>query len=177
MAIWAYECRPCSGKGVWLVSRASVNALPAEVHILRVKVGSQWRCAVVDRGHPVEVEAMLLREMVASDLADCPECARQVAAETGQTLGSASASEVQAAAVSMQGRRMLVVLVPLDVVRSAGEADMLIADLRPRLGNVELLLMGQEGDGTPNYYGDAALVDLLADVPIDKMPWKAYPLK
>ncbi len=176
MAIWAYECRPCAGKGVWLVSRASVDALPAEVHTLRVKVGSEWRCATVNRGRPVEVEAMLLREAIASDLQDCPECAPPPAAEAGRSTGRANAPEVQAAAVSIQGRRMLVVLVPLQLVQSAGEADMLVADLRPRFGNVDMLLMGQDEDGAPHYHGDAALARLLADVPIDKMPWKSYPV-
>ena len=175
MAIWAYECRPCAGNGVWLVSRAAVDVLPAEVQTLRVKVGSDWRCATVARGRPVEVEAMLLREAVASNLQDCPECAPPPAAEVGRGTGRATATEVQAAAVSMQGHRMLVVLVPLELVQSAGEADMLVADLRPRFGDVDLLLMGQDDDGAPHYHGDAGLVRLLADVPIDKMPWKSYP--
>lgn len=175
MAIWAYECRPCAGKGVWLVSRAAVDALPADVHTLRVKVGSEWCCATVDRERPVEVEAMLLREAVASDLQDCPECAPPPAAEAGRSTGRATATQVQAAAISMQGRRMLVVLVPFSLVQSAGEADMLVADLRPRFGNVDLLLMGQDDDGAPHYHGDAGLVELLSDVPIDKMPWKSYP--
>lgn len=81
MAIWAYECRPCSGSGVWLVSRELVDALPAEVRILRVKAGSGWRCAVVDRSQPVEAEAMLLRAAEAPDPHDCPDCAP--APETG----------------------------------------------------------------------------------------------
>ncbi len=176
MAIWAYECRPCAGKGVWLVSRASVDALPAAVRTLRVKVGSEWRCATVDRERPVEVEAVLLREAVASDLQDCPECAPPPAAEAGRGAGRAASTQVQAAAVSIQGHRMLVVLVPRELVQSAGEADMLVADLRPRFGNVDMLLMGQDDDGAPHYHGDAGLVDLLADVPIDKMPWKSYPI-
>ena len=176
MAIWAYECRPCAGQGVWLVSRAAVDALPTGVQTLRVKVGSEWRCATVERERPVEVEAMLLREAVASDLQDCPECAPPPAAEAGRGPGRAASTQVQAAAVSMQGHRMLVVLVPLSLVQSAGEADMLIADLRPRFGAVDMLLMGQDDDGAPHYHGDAGLVQLLADVPIDQMPWKSYPV-
>jgi hypothetical protein len=153
--------------------------LPADVHLVRVKVGSEWRCATVDRERQVEVDAMLLRDAVASDPVDCPECAPAPTPEAGPAPASASTSAraVQAAAVSIQGRQVLVVLVPLDVVRSPGEADMLIADLRPRFGNVALLLMGQDDDGTPHYHGNTALMELLADVPVDKMPWKAYPLK
>ena len=73
MAVWAYECRPCAGNATWLVSRERVDGLPADVRILRVKTGSGWACAIVDRSRPVEVEAMLLREGAASDERDCPE--------------------------------------------------------------------------------------------------------
>jgi hypothetical protein len=180
MAVWAYECHPCTGNAVWLVSRERVDGMPADVRILRMKTGSGWACAIVDRTRPVEVEAMLLRDAVASDEKDCPECAAQKAcaaapAAAGPALpGSASAvAPLQAAAISLQGRRMLVVLVRLDVVQSAGEADMLIADLRARCGGIDVVLMGQDDDGTPHYCGDAELVNLLADVPVDKIPWKA----
>jgi len=180
MAVWAYECRPCPGRDVWLVARQAVDALPADVRILRVKTSSGWRCAVVDRSHAVEAEAMLLRDAVASDEADCPECAPMLAvvvpppeAEPAQ---SATATDLQAAAISLQGHRMLVVLVRQSLLQSPGEADMLIADLRPRFGGIEVVLMGQGEDGAPHYHGDAELVNLLGDVPVDKMPWKAFPI-
>jgi hypothetical protein len=183
MAVWAYECRPCAGSAIWLVSRERVDGMPADVRILRMKTGSGWACAIVDRSRPVEVEAMLLRDAVASDERDCPECAAHKAgaaapaavgpAPTGS--GSAAAA-LQAAAISVQGRRMLVVLVRLDVVQNAGEADMLIADLRARFGGIDVVLMGQNDDGTPRYHsGDAELVKLLANVPIDRMPWQGFP--
>ena len=177
MAIWAYECRPCSGSGVWLVSRELVDALPAEVHILRVKAGSEWRCAMVNRGQPVQVEATLLRAAEASDTRDCPDCAPPPEADADLEPGpkSTTSAQVQAAAISIQGRRMLVVLVPLALASSAGEADMLITDLRLRFGNVDVLLMGQEDDGSPRYHGDPELVELVLDLPIDKMPWKNHP--
>ena len=84
---------------------------------------------------------------------------------------------MQAAAVSIAGRRMMVALVPLGVVQSPGEAEMLMADLRPRFGGIDVVLMGQDDDGTPHYHGDADLLSLLAEVPIERMPWKAYPLR
>lgn len=182
MATWAYECRPCSGSSdLWLVARERVDELPAGVTILRVKTGSGWACAVLNRSRLVEADAMLLREAVASDLHDCPECAPpQVAdpvpaATEPATQGPATA-QLQAAAISLQGHRMLVALVSLRVVQSPGEADMLRSDLQARFGGVSVVLMGQHDDGTPQYHGDAALVQLLADVPIDQMPWKSYPI-
>jgi hypothetical protein len=192
MAVWAYECRPCGGggetaDGLWLVSRQQVDAWPAEVTVLRVKSGAGWLCAAVDRSRPVQAEAMLLRDAVASDPGDCPDCgpppapaAHTTSAEplTDTPAPPAPASKtpsLTAAAISLQGRRFLVVLAPLAVVQSAGEADMLIADLQPRFAGVPLVLMGQHDDGTPQYHGDYSLVDLLADLPIDRMPWKPWP--
>ena len=181
MATWAYQCRPCSGSSdLWLVARERVDELPAGVTILRVKTGSGWACAVLNRSHLVEADAMLLREAVASDAHDCPECAPprvpDPAPATTKPAPQASAAPLQAAAISLQGHRMLVVLVGLNVVQSPGEADMLSADLSARFGGVDVVLMGQHEDGTPQYHGDTALVQLLADLPIDQMPWKTYPL-
>ncbi len=180
MAIWAYECRSCGGSGTWLVSRQQVDALSADVRILRVKTGSGWDCAVVDRSRSVAVEAMLVREAVASDPQDCPECAPLLAPRepaTGLEAAAIAPTQLQAAAISLEGKRMLVVLVGLGVVQNPGEADMLIADLRPRFGGIDIVLMGQDEDGMPCFGGDAALVKLLAGVPVDKMPWKSYAIK
>lgn len=179
MAIWAYECRPCQGSGVWMVSRELVDALPAEASILRVKVGAEWHCATVNRDRPVAVEAMLLRAAEASDAHDCPDCAPPTEpdselAPVAQRAASAQGLQVEAAAISIQGQRLLIVLVPLALVHSAGEADMRVADLSARFGNIDVLLMGQEDDGSPHYHGDPGLVELVSDLPIDKMPWKNY---
>ncbi|MBK6295740.1 MAG: hypothetical protein IPF55_16785 [Rhodoferax sp.] len=183
MTTWAYECRPCSGSSdLWLVARERVDELPAGVTILRVKTGSGWACGVLNRSRLVEADAMLLREAVASDLQDCPECAPSRApapapAATPETATHGpTGAQLQAAAISLQGHRMLVVLVGLNVVQSPGEADMLSADLCGRFGGVDVVLMGQHEDGTPQYHGDTALLQLLAEVPIDQMPWKTYPL-
>jgi hypothetical protein len=164
------------------VARETVDDLPPEVRILRVQAGGGWACAVVDRSRPVAVDRSLLRQAVASDAADCPDCAPLLASAAAPAPAAAAegdeapVGQVHAAAIALQGRRMLVVLAGLDVVRSPGEADMLAADLRTRYGGVDIVLMGQEDDGTPVYHGDADLLELLADVPVDKMPWKVYPM-
>lgn len=179
MAVWAYECRPCAGSGVWWVARERVDAWPADVQVLRAKVGADWRCAVIDRTRAAAVEAQLLREAVASDAGDCPECADsapQAAAAPEAAPLAAAAGAVQAAAISLSGRRLVVVLVPLDLVRNPGEAEMLIADLRPRFGGVDIVLMGQDEEGTPHYLGDADLLLLLDNVPVDRLPWKTFTL-
>jgi hypothetical protein len=53
---------------------------------------------------------------------------------------------------------------------------MSIETLSAGFGGVPIVLMAQKEDGTPGYYGDGDLVRLLRDVPIDKMPWKQFPV-
>ena len=178
MAVWAYECRSCPPGSTWWVARMRIDEVAPATNVLRVKVGKEWRCAIVDRRQAVEIEEQLLREAIPSDPVDCPECAAQPAAAPVREAAppARATGSLQAAAISIADHRMMVVLVPLDVVQSPGEAEMLVADLGPRFGGVDIVLLGQDDDGTPHYHGDADLVSLLAEVPVDRMPWKAYPL-
>lgn len=82
--------------------------------------------------------------------------------------------KIQAAAISMQGIPFVITLVGLDLVQNPGEADMAIESLQPHFGGVPIVLMAQHEDGTPVYYGDSTLVELLRDVPVDQMPWQEY---
>ena len=75
----------------------------------------------------------------------------------------------------MAATKFIVVLVGLTTVSGPGEADLVIADMQRRFG-VPIVLMGQEEDGTPIYYGNLDLKERLADVPVDRMPWKEYRL-
>lgn len=201
MAVWAYECRPCAGRGEWWVARDWVDTLPPAVQVLRVQAGGGWACGVVDRSRPVAVDLTLLREARVSDVDDCPDCAQQLAAQPAVTDrtrapsavaaetprashaaaedggGGGGTGQIQAAAIALQGQRMLVVLTGLELVRSPGEADMLAADLQSRFGGVAVVLMGQEDDGTPVYHGPPSLLELLADLPVDQLPWKVYPMR
>ena len=84
---------------------------------------------------------------------------------------------VQAAAISLQGQNFAVVLAQLDLIHNPGEADLAIDTLQPKFGGVPVILMAQKEDGTPVYYGEQDLVQLLEDLPVDKMPWKEYQFK
>ena len=82
--------------------------------------------------------------------------------------------KVQGAAISLAGQNFAVVLVGLDLVQNSGEADMAIDSMQPAFGGVPVVLMAQNDRASPIYYGDQAIVALLADVPVEKMPWKEY---
>ena len=85
--------------------------------------------------------------------------------------------KVQAAAMSMRGINFVVVVAQIDVVTNRGEADMAMDALRSTFGDVPVILMAQRDDGSPVYYGDADIVELLRDVPVERMPWKEYPAR
>lgn len=193
MAVWAYPCRLCADeRRTVFVSRQAVEALGPSVVTLRVRVGADWVCARVDRGRAVDVEGHVVRDAVAAAEHDCGECdKRQEPAPSAAAAGAdpeparsgvgagtgASRQHVQAAAISLQGVPMVVVLVSLQLVESPGEARLAVNDLGPRFGGAPIVLLGQRADGSPCYYGDPELVDLLADVPVGEMPWRAYPLR
>ena len=82
--------------------------------------------------------------------------------------------EIQAATISMGGTQFAVVHSGPELLTQQGEADMTIERLQPVFGGVPVVLMALMGDGSPRYYGDADIVNLLAGVPVDKMPWKDY---
>ena len=202
MSAFAFRCPPCSeGAPDWFVSQLDVERLGPDVRIVRVRVGRDWQCAVLDRQQTVVVEDQLLRSVIASDEADCPECAEWLAAASSSTTASPAgyeasanagtepsdsqppaeprqsgrdAAKLLAAAVSLQGQQFVVVACPMTLLESSGEADMAIEDLRPCFGGVPVVLMAQREDGSVRYYGDSQLVDRLAGIPIDRMPWKEY---
>ena len=204
MSAWAYRCRSCvEGEPDWFVSQLAVEELGPNVRIVRVRVGRDWKCGLLDRTQRVAVDSQLLRDVIASDAADCPDCAEMLAAATSPpsagTTGPAPsavsarpspdsqptcphseprrhAMKVQAAAISVQGHQFVVVVSRLALVSSPGEADMAIDDLQPYFGGAPVVLLAQKDDESPSYYGDRQLVELLAGIPIDKMPWKEYPV-
>ena len=82
--------------------------------------------------------------------------------------------KIQAAAISLQEVNFAIAVVDMDLLNAHGEADMAIERISPSFAGVPVVLMAQKEDGSPVYYGDEELVRSLADVPIDKMPWKEY---
>ena len=46
--------------------------------------------------------------------------------------------------------------------------------VRPFFPNMPIILMSQDKDGVPHYYGRKDIVDFLKTVPLDRIPWKVY---
>ena len=82
--------------------------------------------------------------------------------------------DIQAAAISLQQKNFVIVLVSMEMVTNSGAADMAIHTLEHKFGKVPVILMSQREDASPVYYGDQELVKILRDVSVDEMPWKTY---
>jgi hypothetical protein len=198
MSAWAFECRARDDSATrWFVSRTAINELPPGTRGVLVHVGDDWLPAVVDRSRQVAVEAMLLHDVIADEeftgigSAVSPESEPGTAAENLEPKRAVSRGidppdpqpdgrgqpvanqQVTAAAIAMAGTKFMVVLVGLTTASGPGEADLLIGGLQQKFG-IPVVLMGQEEDGTPVYYGNEDLKELLAAVPVDRMPWKGY---
>ncbi|MCB1954453.1 MAG: hypothetical protein KDG55_02185 [Rhodocyclaceae bacterium] len=170
--------------------------MPASTHFLQVRIDGDWHCVVVDRDRRVEVEQMLIRDAVVASGSDCPDCAAQLEALAAEAAAAApppppqarsapaddsaapaSAGTVQAAAMAIQGQRLVVVLVPLALVESPGEAEMATERLAATFQGAPIVLMGQRDDGSPHYAGDPLLCGLLEGIPLERMPWKVFRLR
>ena len=76
MSAWAYRCHPCvEGEADWFVSQLDVEQLGPDVRIVRVRVGGEWKCALLDRTQPVVVENQLLRDVIAAIANGLPNAA------------------------------------------------------------------------------------------------------
>ena len=198
MSAWAYECRARDESAArWFVSRTAINELPPDTRAVLVRVGDDWLPAVVDRSRQVAVEAMLLHDVIADEeftgigpdgSPDSEPGTGEVDSEPKTPVAGrvdrpdaqprepgppVASPRVTAAAISMAGTKFVVVLVGLTTASGPGEADLVIADMQRKFG-VPVVLMGQEEDGTPLYYGNEDLKARLATVPVDRMPWKEY---
>ncbi len=201
MSTWAYECRARDDSATrWFVSRLAINELPPGTRSVLVRVGDDWVPAIVNRSREIAVEAMLLHEVIANEefsgidtevfpdsepgeaaaanLEPQPPASDRISRPAGRPAGPElppASQKVTAAAISMAGIKFVVVLVDLTTASGPGEADLVVADMQSRFG-VPVVLMGQEEDGTPVYYGSEDLKERVAAIPVDRLPWREYTL-
>src|SRR5690606_25022974 len=101
MAEWAYACRqPGKDQDVLYISAMAISDLPAEQLVVRVKVGAEWRCAVIDRSRRLEVASQLIRPVIASSLDDCPQCEPLLQADDSATQDIAAVARTTSSAAS-----------------------------------------------------------------------------
>ncbi len=81
----------------------------------------------------------------------------------------------QGALLREQGVEFAIIVVKPHVVQCQGEGEQMIAAWRARFG-VPVVLMAQDGRGTPTYLGRPDIVRFLSRVPLRSIPWREYSL-
>jgi hypothetical protein len=82
----------------------------------------------------------------------------------------------QGALVKEQGVTFGVVVVKRHVLANKAECERMRRDFAPVLGGVPIILMAQDTRGVPTYHGRPDIVEFLANVPLEAIPWKEYTL-
>jgi hypothetical protein len=79
----------------------------------------------------------------------------------------------EGAIIKEQGVTFGVAVVQRAVLQSPTQRDEAVAELSAVLG-VPTVVMAQDSRGTPSYYGRRDLVDFMAGVPLEAVPWRRY---
>ena len=81
----------------------------------------------------------------------------------------------QGAVIREQGVTFAVVIVKKHVIDGGStEAGRAIAAFQPVFPGLPVVLMAQDYQGTPTYYGRQDIARFLASVPLEAIPWKQY---
>jgi len=78
------------------------------------------------------------------------------------------------AVIREQGVSFAVVVVKRHVVQNHSEARRAISSFQPCFPGLPVVLMAQDGRGTPTYFGRPDLARFMASVPMRAIPWKTY---
>lgn len=82
----------------------------------------------------------------------------------------------QGAVIREQGVTFAIVIVKKYVVDSRSEAGVAISTFRPVFPGMPIVLMAQDHRGVPTYFGRRDIVDFMARIPLNAVPWKEYSL-
>ncbi|MCE7699614.1 MAG: hypothetical protein K8E24_012665, partial [Methanobacterium paludis] len=75
------------------------------------------------------------------------------------------------------GVTFAIVIVKKYVLDQTSEADKTIKAFQPAFPGVPVVLMSQDSRGVPTYYGRKDIVNFMANVPLEVVPWKEYTLQ
>ncbi|MBQ6296234.1 MAG: hypothetical protein IJK81_00810 [Selenomonadaceae bacterium] len=82
--------------------------------------------------------------------------------------------KIQGAVIIEQGVTFAIVVVNQTVTNYTSRAVRVRAHLSQFFPNMPIILMSQDSNGTPHYYGRKDIVEFLRTVRLDQIPWKFY---
>lgn len=80
----------------------------------------------------------------------------------------------EGALIREQGVEFAVIVVKKSVLDNRTLADDAIRTFQPVFAGVPIVLMAQDHQGTPRYYGRDDIAKFMANVPLSSVPWKKY---
>lgn len=80
----------------------------------------------------------------------------------------------QGAVIREQGVEFAVVVVKKSVIDNRSEAQKAIRSFAPIFPGLPIVLMAQDYQGTPTYYGRRDISKFLASVPMAAIPWREF---
>jgi hypothetical protein len=81
---------------------------------------------------------------------------------------------IEGAVIREQGLTFAVVVVKRHVLDNSFEADRAIRSFQPLFPGLPLVLMAQDHQGVPTYYGRRDISQFMASVPLECVPWNEY---
>jgi hypothetical protein len=84
--------------------------------------------------------------------------------------------QFEGALISEQGVTFGIVVVKEHILNNQWEANRVAASFQPVFAGAPIVLMAQNSRGVPTYFGRRDLVNRLAQVPMQAIPWKRYTL-
>jgi len=76
--------------------------------------------------------------------------------------------------ITEQGVTFAVAIVRSSVLNHPGQRDEAVGVFSAAFDGLPTILMAQDSRGVPTYYGRRDLVDFMADVPPEAVPWSTY---
>lgn len=86
-------------------------------------------------------------------------------------------SSFDGAVVREQGVTFGIAVVRSAALNDSMDRDQAVAEFSMAFGGIPTVLMAQDARGIPTYYGRPDIVDFLASIPMDAIPWRQYTLR
>lgn len=78
------------------------------------------------------------------------------------------------AVIREQGVTFAVAVVKQGVINAPSQRDESVAYFQKFFGGIPIVLMEQDHQGTPTWYGRSDLTRFLQNVPVGNIPWRRY---
>ena len=84
--------------------------------------------------------------------------------------------QIEGAVIREQGLTFAVVVVKREVLHEQNRAQDAVRNFMPAFPGMPVVLMAQDHQGVPTYYGRQDISRFMASVPLRAVPWRRYDL-